>query len=50
MLSAFMPLRPEIISQLAALVGAGQVLTKAEDLIPYAFDGTAALQSLPGCV
>src|SRR5690606_10442559 len=23
---------------------------KAEDLIPYAFDGTAALQALPGCV
>jgi glycolate oxidase len=50
MLPAFMSLRPEIISQLAALVGAGQVLTQAEDLIPYAFDGTAALQALPGCV
>ncbi len=25
-------------------------MTQAEDLIPYGFDGTAALQQLPGCV
>ncbi len=45
-----MTIRPEVLNQLAALLGAAQVLTKAEDLIPYGFDGTAALQQLPGCV
>src|ERR1019366_4267516 len=32
------------------LVGADNVLTEKEDLIPYSFDGTAALQQMPGCV
>jgi glycolate oxidase len=32
------------------MTGAAQVLTAKEDLIPYSFDGTAALQQLPGCV
>ncbi len=45
-----MTIRPEVLNQLAALLGAAQVLTKAEDVIPYGFDGTAALQQLPGCV
>ncbi len=50
MLPPRMTIRPEVLNQLAALLGAAQVLTKAEDLIPYGFDGTAALQQLPGCV
>ncbi len=36
--------------ELAAIVGAGNVLTEAEDLIPYGFDGTAALRARPGVV
>ena len=32
------------------LVGAGNVLTAKEDLIPYSMDGTASLQQMPGCV
>lgn len=39
-----------IIEKLAGFVGERQVLTKNEDLIPYAFDGTAALRTMPGCV
>src|SRR5206468_8625961 len=27
-----------------------KILTSLEDLIPYSFDGTAALQEMPGCV
>lgn len=41
---------PSIISQLRDLLGAAQVLTSKEDLIPYAFDGTAAMNQMPGCV
>ena len=32
------------------LIGPGNVLTETEDLIPYSFDGTAALRQMPGCV
>ena len=39
-----------ILKQLRAIVGAKNVLTKKEDLIPYSFDGTAALKATPGCV
>ncbi len=35
---------------LQRLVGTANVLTAKEDLIPYSFDGTAALQQMPGCV
>src|SRR3569833_1002304 len=45
-----MPLAPKIISDLQQTVGAENVLTAREDLIPYSFDGTAALKQLPGCV
>jgi glycolate oxidase len=45
-----MPLTPTTLSRLVALLGAGDVLTAKEDLIPYSFDGTAALQQMPGCV
>ena len=40
----------EIISELVGLLGPGSVLTSAEDLMVYAFDGTAALTQQPGCV
>jgi glycolate oxidase len=39
-----------IQSALAAIVGPTSVLISAEDLIPYAFDGTAALKQLPSAV
>ena len=39
-----------LISQLQSHCGEAQVLTKDEDLIPYSFDGTAALQQRPTCV
>jgi glycolate oxidase len=45
-----MPLPAAILTQLRQIVGADQVLTAQEDLIPYAFDGTAALNQMPGCV
>ena len=45
-----MPLASNIISELQKIVGAENVLTAREDLIPYSFDGTAALKQLPGCV
>jgi len=39
------------ISSLLRLLGRGSVLTEREDLIPYAFDGTAGLERrLPACV
>src|SRR6185295_13311240 len=44
------PLKPPLLSQLSSIVGTGNVLTAKEDLIPYAFDGTAALSQMPGCV
>jgi len=45
-----MSLGQNIISELRHIVDAGNVLTEKEDLIPYSFDGTAALQQMPGCV
>ncbi|MFO1489108.1 MAG: FAD-linked oxidase C-terminal domain-containing protein [Verrucomicrobiota bacterium] len=45
-----MPLAPNILSELRRLVGNENVLTEKEDLIPYSFDGTAALKQMPGCV
>ncbi len=45
-----MALGSQDIDRLAAIVGVHNVLTKKEDLIPYAFDGTAALMEMPGCV
>jgi glycolate oxidase len=43
-----MPFRLE--QDLASLLGTENVLTAREDLIPYAFDGTAALRTLPRAV
>ncbi len=39
-----------LLPRLAAIVGADQVLAAREDLLPYAFDGTAVLKQLPGAV
>ena len=39
-----------VLNDLRRIVGPENVLTSPEDLIPYTFDGTAALQQLPGCV
>ena len=39
-----------IISELKSAVGAANVLTEKEDLIPYGFDGTAALKKAATCV
>src|SRR6185369_5664311 len=38
------------LAGLKRIVGAENVLTAPEDLIPYSFDGTAGLQQMPGCV
>jgi glycolate oxidase len=43
-------LSSQIISDLSRITDGKNVLTAAEDIIPYSFDGTAALQQLPGCV
>ena len=45
-----MQLSENTLKSLATIVGAVNVLTSKEDLIPYSFDGTAALQQMPGCV
>ncbi len=45
-----MPLAENILSQLRQIVGGENVLTEKEDLIPYSFDGTAALSQMPGCI
>lgn len=45
-----MPLANDVLIELQTILGPGNVLTQKEDLIPYSFDGTAALQQMPGCV
>jgi glycolate oxidase len=45
-----MPLSNAVLAELAAVVGPEDLLTSDEDLIAYAFDGTAALNQRPGCV
>jgi glycolate oxidase len=45
-----MPLAQSTLSELHRIVGAQNVLTAKEDLIPYSFDGTAAMKQMPGCV
>lgn len=45
-----MALGDKIPAELRRLVGHTNVLTEPEDLIPYSFDGTAALRQMPGCV
>ncbi|MFO1502100.1 MAG: FAD-linked oxidase C-terminal domain-containing protein [Verrucomicrobiota bacterium] len=45
-----MPLTSAVLERLQSIVGRKGVLVAAEDLIPYSFDGTAALRQMPGCV
>src|SRR5262245_19889040 len=45
-----MSLPSPTIEALSAIVGRDQVLVEAEDLIPYSFDGTAALKQRPEAV
>ena len=45
-----MPLPPTLLASLRDLLGPENVLTAPEDLIPYSFDGTAALRQMPGAV
>lgn len=42
--------RDVFFQALAAVVGKDQLLIEAEDLVPYQFDGTAALKHKPLCV
>ena len=41
------PLPPAFVAALQAAFSSGSILTSREDLIPYGFDGTAALKQLP---
>lgn len=45
-----MSLPQSSIKELRKLVGPKNVFTRKEDLIPYSFDGTAALNQMPGAV
>ena len=45
-----MPLSERVVKRLEQSLGAGCVLIAPEDLIPYGFDGTAALREMPGVV
>ncbi len=45
-----MPLLATTLDALRRVLGPEEVLTMKEDLIPYSFDGTAAMQQMPGCV
>src|SRR5574339_149977 len=45
-----MSLPQGVADGLVGIVGAGSVLTKPEDIIPYSFDGTAALRQMPSAV
>jgi glycolate oxidase len=44
------PLTDRLINALRAVVGDDDLLTRPEDLVPYSFDGTAALKARPGAV
>jgi len=45
-----MPVAQNTLSELRRILGPENVLTEKEDLLPYSFDGTAALKQMPGCV
>ena len=45
-----MALDQSTLDKLRSGVGSENLLTEKEDLIPYAFDGTAAMKETPGCV
>lgn len=42
--------KPRIIEALSQIVGREQVLTEKEDVLPFGFDGTAALKKAAECV
>src|SRR5271170_4287253 len=43
-------IRIPLIDELIQILGQAQVLAEKEDLIPYSFDGTAALRQIPRAV
>jgi len=45
-----MPLSPSLLRSLGEVVGDAAVLAEPEDVIPFGFDGTAALRQRPGGV
>ena len=45
-----MALSAAVTDGLVSILGASAVLTEPEDIIPYGFDGTAAMRQLPGAV
>ena len=45
-----MTLDQSTLDKLRSVVGSENLLTEKEDLIPYTFDGTAAMKETPGCV
>ena len=45
-----MALDQSTLDKLRSVVGSENLLTEKEDLIPYTFDGTAAMKETPGCV
>jgi glycolate oxidase len=45
-----MPPAPTIVADLTRVLGAERVLTQAEDLAVYAYDGTPVLRQNPACV
>ena len=45
-----MPLSPSLLQSLGEVVGAAGVLAEPEDVIPFGFDGTAALRQRPAGV
>jgi len=45
-----MAVAEKTLAGLQRIVGAENVLTAPEDLIPYSFDGTAGLQQMPGSI
>ncbi len=45
-----MALDTKVVAELKRIAGQENVLTAREDLIPYSFDGTAAIKQMPGCV
>ena len=47
---ASQPITSEVLNSLKEIVGAEHILTSQEDLLSYSFDGTAALNQIPGCV
>ena len=45
-----MPLNEPLLQHQRNFLGLENVLIAPEDLIPYSFDGNAAMQQMPGCI